>query len=78
KWSYPTGDSISSSATIDADGTIYIGSWNGNLYAFNPDGTIKWSYNTFDPILSSPSIGLEGSIYIGCTDYKLYAFGKKQ
>lgn len=38
-WSYPAG-SVASSPAIAEDGTIYIGSWNGYLYAFGgPNGT---------------------------------------
>ena len=33
KWIFETGDAIESSPTIDADGTIYIGSNDGKLYA---------------------------------------------
>ena len=29
---------------IGSDGTIYVGSWDNNLYAINPDGgSKKWS-----------------------------------
>lgn len=41
KWSYTTGDNVFSSAAIAADGTVYIGSLDNKLYAFNPDGTLK-------------------------------------
>ena len=77
KWSYSTGDIITSSATISSDGTIFTGSWNGNLYAIAPDGTLKWkqSLSRF-PILSSPAIGSQGSVYVGSTDWKMYSVGK--
>ena len=41
KWKYKTGGSIWSSPAIGSDGTIYVGSWDGNLYAINPVGTLK-------------------------------------
>ena len=32
---------------VGPDGTIYAGNFNGILYAFNHDGTIKWQYETY-------------------------------
>lgn len=63
-----------SSPTIDSNGTIYIGSNDGNLYAINPDGTIKWKVNvgTGWYSTSSPAIGSDGTIYIGSLDYNVY------
>ena len=42
---------------ISTDGTIFIGSNNGNLYAINPDGTQKWYFQTNGAIQSFPVIG---------------------
>jgi len=42
KWSIKTDDLITSSPAIASDGTIYIGSWDKNLYAITPEGQIKW------------------------------------
>jgi outer membrane protein assembly factor BamB len=48
------------------DGTIYIGSEDGNLYALTPDGGLLWQCSVGAPIwTSSPAIGLNGDIYIG-------------
>jgi outer membrane protein assembly factor BamB len=72
KWSAPfvagslndgSGDTISSPA-IGSDGTIYIGSFDGNLYAVNPDGTEKWAFPTGGSVASSPAIGSDGTIYV--------------
>ncbi|MBS3816926.1 MAG: PQQ-binding-like beta-propeller repeat protein, partial [Candidatus Thermoplasmatota archaeon] len=39
KWSFNTGESMVSSPAIGPDGTIYVGSLDNSLYAFNPDGS---------------------------------------
>ena len=65
KWSFETEGYIGSSPAIGSDGTIYIGSGDGNLYAINPDGTEKWSFETEGHIESSPAIGSDGTIYVG-------------
>ena len=76
-WSYATGDKIISSPTI-ANGTIYVGSNDHKMYAF--DATCRSdcqplrSYTTGDTIDSSPAIA-NGMVYIGSLDKKLYAFG---
>ena len=52
KWAYYIGASIQSSALIGADGTIYIGSNAGYVYAFSPEQIDlanpqpKWTYRT--------------------------------
>ena len=77
-WSFPTTGNIKSSPAIAQDGTIYIESFDGNLYAINPNGTQKWtsSINGTDQGLilgSSPIIAQDGTIYIGSTDNSVYA-----
>jgi outer membrane protein assembly factor BamB len=54
---------------------VYVGSNDNNLYAINPDGSLKWSYTTGDLVQSSPAIGADGTVYVGSWDGNLYAFG---
>jgi outer membrane protein assembly factor BamB len=73
KWAFSGEGSIDSSPVVGADGTIYVGSENGNLYAVNPDGTQKWHLATgTSDRFSSPAIGIDGTIYVG-THYSLDA-----
>ncbi len=68
KWAFATRARINSSPAIDvgADGTIYVGSEDGKLYAINPDGTAKWIFTTGSgDVDSSPAIGPDGTIYVG-------------
>jgi outer membrane protein assembly factor BamB len=73
KWSFTTGYDVYSSPAIGTDGTIYVGSFDGTLYAMHPDGSQKWSFTTGDRVFSSPAIGADGTIYVGSEDGKLYA-----
>ncbi len=79
-------DRFNCSPAIDSDGTIYIGTWGkffskyqGVLYAFTPEGTIRWQFDPGPPevgwgtIESTPAIGANGRIYFGRGDYKFYA-----
>jgi outer membrane protein assembly factor BamB len=73
-WHFDTGgtskDRVNSSACITSVGTIYIGCHNGNLYALNPDGTLKWLFNTEQTFtFESPTISKDGSeIYFTTRD----------
>jgi hypothetical protein len=73
KWSFTTGDRVGSSPAIGADGVIYVGSHDSNLYAIDPDGSLKWSFTTGAWVFSSPAIGADGTIHVGSDDRKLYA-----
>ena len=72
-WTYKTVPGISSSPAIGEDGTIYVGSSDNNIYAFEPSGVFKWKYLTGESVVSSPAIGDGGTIYIGSGDKNLYA-----
>ena len=60
-----------SSPVIDMDGTIYVGA-SENLYAINPDGTIKWKANISD-WGKGLAIGKDGTVYVVMWDGKLCA-----
>ena len=73
KWAFATGFPTNSSPAIGEDGTIYIGSLDGYIYAVKPDGTERWAFNAGSNIESSPAIGADGTIYVGSQDSNLYA-----
>ncbi len=74
EWRFRTNGEIESSAAIDPDdGTIYIGSDDGNLWAIRPNGTEKWRFPTGGNVESSPTVDLDGTIYIGSLGGNLYA-----
>ena len=73
KWTYKN-ITVYGSAVTGSDGTVYVGGYNGKLYSFKADGTLKWTYTTASYILGSPAVGNSGTIYI--SDWKnstLYA-----
>ncbi|MDK2992001.1 MAG: hypothetical protein PWP48_1234 [Clostridiales bacterium] len=76
KWVFQTGDVIQSTPTY-FNGTVYVGSEDGSVYAINDsDGTLEWSYTTGDQIISKPAIydGVtKDLVIIGSHDKKLYA-----
>ena len=84
KWIFETGDAIESSPVIDSNGTIYVGSHDGYLYAINPDGTEKWRFDAGPPIydvrwnvnksiMATPAIASDGTIYIYSSANYLFA-----
>jgi len=64
KWSYTTGNTVSSSPAV-VNGVVYVGSWDGNLYALNAHtGARLWSYDTVYEVWSSPAVA-NGVVYVG-------------
>jgi len=66
-------DNNLSTPAIGADGTIYLGSFDGKLHALSPEGTEKWYFKAGLEIKSSPAIGDDGTIYFGSRDHQFYA-----
>jgi len=67
----------SSAPAVGPDGTVYVGSTDGHVYAVDREGNLMWRFPDQDPGLqpfkSTPAISSGGTIYIGCDDHKLYA-----
>jgi len=75
KWSRVLDSSFRSTAAIGQDGTVFIPSAEGVVYALSPtDGNVKWKYDTGNYITPSPAIGANGIVYIGSHNGLLYAF----
>ncbi|MEK7309574.1 MAG: PQQ-binding-like beta-propeller repeat protein [Planctomycetota bacterium] len=73
KWTTLTGERIESSPSIASDGTIYIGSYDGGLYALSPTtGSTLWTSPLAGVIHSSAAIATDGTIYTGAGN-NLYA-----
>ncbi len=74
-WSFSTGGYIYATPAIDANGVIYFGSYDNNLYAVNPDGTQKWKFPTNGYVYGGEAIGSNGTIYAGTMGGRIYAIG---
>lgn len=72
RWRFDATNQLSAAPTI-ADGVVYVGSGDYNLYAIDAaTGTKKWAYKTGDQINSSPFV-LDGVVYFGSNDRNVYA-----
>lgn len=70
-WKFNTGGPVDS--PVVADGVVYTGSYDRNIYAFNAsNGVVLWSYATGGPVLS-PAAVADGLVFVGSEDHKLYA-----
>src|ERR1035437_4035088 len=75
-WKYTTNGGIIFSSPAVANGVVYIGSEDGNLYALNAStGVPLWQYTTGNAIYSSPAVA-NGVVYVGSHDGNLYAFDR--
>lgn len=72
KWRFPTGDRIVSSPVF-ADGLVFVGSDDGNVYAVDAaTGIQRWKRTTGGPVSSTPAVA-DGTVYVGSYDGKFYA-----
>jgi outer membrane protein assembly factor BamB len=73
-WSYGTDlAQVDSAPVVAADGTIYFGADDANLYALHPDGTLAWAFPTGGDLQPSPAIAADGTVIVGSSDSSLYA-----
>jgi outer membrane protein assembly factor BamB len=65
---------VTSSPAV-ANGVVYVGSYDGNVYALNAStGSKLWSFATGNLVDSSPAVA-NGVVYVGSYDHNVYAFG---
>jgi len=73
KWTFQTEAAIWGSPTVQ-DGTVYIGSDDGNLYALSASsGDVKWKFAAGGIVRSTPVLAGDGRAYISSDDGFVYA-----
>jgi glucose dehydrogenase len=71
-WNYTTGGTIESSPAV-VNSVVYIGSFDGNVYALNAtNGDKIWNHTTGKHVYSSPAV-VGGVVYVGSGDGNVYA-----
>ena len=74
QWKFNASDKVVfSGPVVGKDGTVYVGSYDKNLYAINPDGSLRWMFATGDAIDATPIVDKNGVVYVGSYDGKMYA-----
>ena len=78
-WARKTGARIhGGSPVVDTGtyGTLYVGSFDRNLYAYDYNGNQLWKFATTDALASAPAVSAEGTIYLAGGDGKVYALNR--
>src|SRR4051812_38033742 len=57
RWKRSTGDIVSGSPVVAADGTVVVGSYDGNLYAFDgKSGATRWTFHAGGTVGASAAL----------------------
>jgi eukaryotic-like serine/threonine-protein kinase len=70
---FPDPYDVYLSSPVVAQGTVYFGSGDGNLYALDAaTGELRWKFHTGDVVHASPAYA-DGAVYFGSWDSYFYA-----
>jgi outer membrane protein assembly factor BamB len=73
-WTADLGSTrVMASPTVGPDGTVYVCTAAGQLFAVGSDGKVKWTAQTGPAIKSAPALGSDGTVYMPTSDGKMYA-----
>ncbi len=73
-WSVDLGPGRQTSSPIlGDDGTIYVTSGAGRLFAIAPDGAVRWTAKVGPTLKTSPALARDGTVYVASMDGKVYA-----
>src|SRR5208282_1624897 len=76
EWSFTTRGEVWSSPAV-ANGVVYVGSLDSNVYALNAKtGAKLWSYTTGSGVYSTHAVA-NGVVYVGSLDSNVYALNAK-
>ncbi|QLH76922.1 PQQ-binding-like beta-propeller repeat protein [Halosimplex rubrum] len=72
-WTRATDGAIHLSSPVIWNETVYVGSRDGTVYAFDADsGATEWRFETGSFVDSTPAIA-NGTVYLGSGDHSVYA-----
>lgn len=76
-WALQTGKGVFSTAVIDGDDNVYVGSGDRTFYKLDRNGKELWSVLTGEVIDSSALLDDQGNVYFGSGDGFLYALDRE-
>ena len=59
--------------TVAHDGTVYVGSFSGMVYALTKAGDLNWSFDAGETIKSAPALGLNHTLFVSSENHIIYA-----
>ncbi len=76
-WVFQTGKGVFSTAVIDGENNVYVGSGDRVFYKLDGNGNELWSVRTGEVIDSSALLDDRGVVYFGSGDGLLYALDRE-
>ena len=75
RWEFVAGDTVDAAVSLDDNGSLYVGSYDGKLYALDSaTGAKRWEAVTGDRVSSTPALGANGLVYVAPWNGHVYAF----
>lgn len=75
---FTTAGHVPEAPAVGPDGTVYFGSWDGHLYAADPEGQLRWRIDLGDRLSSAPAVCAEGRVLAGSYDGFLFAVRERE
>ncbi len=63
-WEFYDSSGFSDGPAVAADGTVYIGSKGGTLYALDPAGQVLWQASVGAGVVGAPGLDESGNVYV--------------
>lgn len=74
RWVFEDPAGFSGGPVVSVDGTVYVASKGGTLYALDADGNLLWQASLPAAAVGAPALGMEGEIYVADKKGNLSAF----
>lgn len=74
-WRFEDAEGFAGGPVVAADGTVYVASKGGILYALDADGGVRWQTELPAPPVDTPALSGEGHIYVLDREGRLSAYG---
>ncbi len=63
-WEYFNPAGLSGGPAVNAEGFLYIASYDAQLHALAPNGQVLWSTALPEPPIGAPALGASGTVYV--------------